>query len=248
MAREADAACILDGNRLITFAREGTISVIVNAGVGANSAVRSLQFHRAGSRARIADRPISRTAARHVLRGRGSPAAIRSRAAQALRCRAARKVTRSWRRQSTASARSIYSSYGRRRAMQVDLDLGALAFSEGGHLAGEAGATQRRSRAVDHRRRHPPQSWKSILRSWCRDQGHAVEIQPREGNGAARISIRNGGAEAKRWTGAQRAGEANAAQEGGSGDACPPPQWGRLAARERDGGSRKPGVRFSSGR
>jgi TusA-related sulfurtransferase len=112
--------------------------------------------------------------------------------------------------------------------MQVDLDLGSLAFSEGGHLL-----IKRALRNVG-----PGQSitvagtssdLEIDLRSWCRDQGHGMEIQPREANGAARISIRNGGAEAKRWTGAQRAGEANAAREGGVVTHAPR-QWG-LAAR-----------------
>jgi TusA-related sulfurtransferase len=112
--------------------------------------------------------------------------------------------------------------------MQIDVDLGALAFSEGGHLlVKRALRTAGPNSSISVAGTSP--ELEIDLRSWCRDQGHSIEIQPREGDRAARILIRNGGAEAKRWTGAQRAGEANAAQDGGVvGHA--PRQWG-LAAR-----------------
>jgi TusA-related sulfurtransferase len=112
--------------------------------------------------------------------------------------------------------------------MQIDLDLGSLAFSEGGHLLIK--------RAL---RNAGPGNTITVagtspeleidLRSWCRDQGHTIQFQPRNGGHAAQASIVNGGAEAKRWTGAQRAGEADAAQAGGVVPHAPR-RWG-LAAR-----------------
>jgi len=112
--------------------------------------------------------------------------------------------------------------------MQADVDLGALAFSEGGHLlVKRALRNAAAGQSITVKGTSP--ELEIDLRSWCRDQGHGIEIQPRENGGGARISIRNGGAEAKRWTGAQRAGEANAAQNGGVVPHAPR-QWG-LAAR-----------------
>jgi hypothetical protein len=112
--------------------------------------------------------------------------------------------------------------------MQIDVDLGSLPFSEGGHLL-----IKRALRSAG--------AGKSItvagtsaeleidLRSWCRDEGHALEIQSRRPDGPAQATIVNGGAEAKRWTGAQRAGEADAARTGGVVTHAPR-RWG-LAAR-----------------
>jgi len=112
--------------------------------------------------------------------------------------------------------------------MSLDVDLGELAFSEGGHLlikhalrnagAGESITVTGTSPELE-----------IDLRSWCRDQGHRLEIQPRNGGQLARASIVNGGAEDKRWTGAQRAGEADAAQPDGVVTHAPR-RWG-LAAR-----------------
>jgi hypothetical protein len=112
--------------------------------------------------------------------------------------------------------------------MQVDVDLGPLAFSEGGHLlikralrhagAGKSVAVAGTSPDLE-----------IDLRSWCRDEGHALEIQPRRPDQPMEAAIVNGGAEAKRWTGAQRAGQADAAQDGGV-VAHAPRRWG-LAAR-----------------
>jgi TusA-related sulfurtransferase len=112
--------------------------------------------------------------------------------------------------------------------MQIDLDLGSLAFSEGGHLLIK--------RAL---RNAGPGNTITVagtspeleidLRSWCRDQGHTIQFQPRNGGHVAQASIVNGGAEAKRWTGAQRAGQADAAQAGGVVPHAPR-RWG-LAAR-----------------
>jgi hypothetical protein len=112
--------------------------------------------------------------------------------------------------------------------MQIDVDLGSLPFSEGGHLL-----IKRALRSAG--------AGKSItvagtsaeleidLRSWCRDEGHGLEIQSRRPDEPAQATIVNGGAEAKRWTGAQRAGQADAAQTGGVVTHAPR-RWG-LAAR-----------------
>jgi hypothetical protein len=112
--------------------------------------------------------------------------------------------------------------------MQIDLDLGPLGFSEGGHLLikralRNAGAGQ----SITVTGTSP--ELEIDLRSWCRDEGHSFELQPRNGEKPARAAIVNGGAEAKRWTGAQRAGQADAAlADAVVGHA--PRRWG-LAAR-----------------
>jgi hypothetical protein len=112
--------------------------------------------------------------------------------------------------------------------MQVDVDLGGLGFAEGGHLLvkralrhagpGHAISVAGTSPELD-----------VDLRSWCRDEGHRFQLQPRNGDQRAHAVIVNGGAETNRWSGAQLAGHANA----GRPDAVlshPPRRWG-LAAR-----------------
>src|SRR6202167_2526813 len=112
--------------------------------------------------------------------------------------------------------------------MQIDVDLGSLPFSEGGHLLikralRKAGA----GRSITVTGTAP--ELEIDLRSWCRDEGHSLELQPRSAEQATRAAIADGGAEAKRWTGAQRAGQADAAQADGV-VSHPPRKWG-LAAR-----------------
>src|SRR5947207_10228101 len=115
--------------------------------------------------------------------------------------------------------------------MQIDLDLGELGFSEGGHLL-----VKRALRKTD--------AGQSItvtgtapeieidLRAWCRDEGHTIQLQPSPSNNGrqhAHVMIVNGGAETKRWTGAQQAGRPDAGRAD-SVVAHPPRRWG-LAAR-----------------
>jgi hypothetical protein len=107
--------------------------------------------------------------------------------------------------------------------MQVDVDLGPLSFSEGGHLlvkhalrkagAGKAIIVSGSSAELD-----------IDLRGWCRDEGHTLQLQSNGNGGRTEAVIINGGAETSRWSGAQRAGEANAAVSN------PSRRWG-LAAR-----------------
>jgi TusA-related sulfurtransferase len=106
--------------------------------------------------------------------------------------------------------------------MPVDVDLGSLSFSEGGHLL------------VKHALRRAG-SGKAIivtgaspeieidLRAWCRDEGHTLRLQTNGGRASEAVII-NGGAETHRWTGAQRAGQTDTAVSN------PPRRWG-LAAR-----------------
>jgi len=112
--------------------------------------------------------------------------------------------------------------------MPLDVDLGPLAFVEGGHLLikralRNAGA----GKSITVAGRSP--ELEIDLRSWCRDEGHGLELQPRGADQLMRAAITNGGAEAKRWTGAQRAGRADATQADGVVPHAPR-RWG-LAAR-----------------
>jgi hypothetical protein len=112
--------------------------------------------------------------------------------------------------------------------MPLDVDLGPLAFVEGGHLLikralRNAGA----GKSITVAGRSP--ELEIDLRSWCRDEGHGLELQPRGADQLMRAAITNGGAEAKRWTGAQRAGQADATQADGVVPHAPR-RWG-LAAR-----------------
>lgn len=112
--------------------------------------------------------------------------------------------------------------------MSINVDLGSLAFSEGGHLLVKH-ALQNAGAGKSIIVSGTSPDLEIDLRSWCRDQGHAIEIQPRNGGDETHVSIVNGGAEEKRWTGAQRAGHADAAQPGGVVTHAPR-RWG-LAAR-----------------
>jgi hypothetical protein len=112
--------------------------------------------------------------------------------------------------------------------MQVEVDLGSLAFSEGGHLLIKRALRKAKSGGTIAVTGTSPEL-EIDLRSWCRDQGHGIQFQPRNSGDPTQASIINGGTEAKRWTGAQRAGEANASQNGGVVTHAPR-KWG-LAAR-----------------
>jgi hypothetical protein len=111
--------------------------------------------------------------------------------------------------------------------MQVDIDLDEIAFSEGGHLLVKrclrnAGPGKSITVAGSSR------ELEIDLRAWCRNEGHTLELQSKNGDQRAHAVITNGGTEASRWTGAQRAG-----QNGGRPDGVvshPPRHWG-LAAR-----------------
>lgn len=112
--------------------------------------------------------------------------------------------------------------------MQIDVDLGPLAFADGGHLL-----VKRALRAAG------PGASITVagtspeldvdLRAWCRDAGHEFRPVPGQNGQPAHAVITNGGAEASRWSGAQQAGSADA----GEPDAVvphAPRRWG-LAAR-----------------
>jgi len=112
--------------------------------------------------------------------------------------------------------------------MQIDVDLGSLGFADGGHLL-----VKRALRAVA-----PGQSitvagtspeLEIDLRAWCRDAGHEFRREPAQNGSPSHAVITNGGAEANRWSGAQRAGEADAGRPGAVASHAPR-RWG-LAAR-----------------
>jgi TusA-related sulfurtransferase len=112
--------------------------------------------------------------------------------------------------------------------MPVEVDLGALAFSEGGHLLVKralrnAGAGQ--SIAVSG----TSPELEIDLRAWCRAEGHSLQLHPSNGEKRTQAVIVNGGAEKNRWVGAQRAGEADAGRADGVVSHAPR-RWG-LAAR-----------------
>ena len=112
--------------------------------------------------------------------------------------------------------------------MQIDVDLGTLAFADGGHLLvkrllRKAGAGQPISVAGT-----APQL-DVDLRAWCRAEGHEFSWHAGSNGQPAHAVILNGGAAASRWTGAERAGQADAAKENAV-VTHPPRRWG-LAAR-----------------
>ena len=112
--------------------------------------------------------------------------------------------------------------------MQVKVDLGPLGFLEGGHLLvkralrkvgpGQAIAVAGTSPELE-----------IDLRVWCRDEGHTFQLEGACDNEQAHAVIVNGGAEANRWVGAERAGQAGGPRADGV-VAHPSRRWG-LAAR-----------------
>jgi hypothetical protein len=110
--------------------------------------------------------------------------------------------------------------------MPVDVDLGTLPFSEGGHLLVKRALRGRAAGAAVTIAGTAP-ALDVDLRAWCRDEGHG--FQWNTGPGAPHAVVVNGGMQAARWAGAERAGEAKA---GGTGAvvAHAPRRWG-LAAR-----------------
>jgi TusA-related sulfurtransferase len=112
--------------------------------------------------------------------------------------------------------------------MQIDVDLGSLGFADGGHLL-----VKRALRAVASGQSitvagTSPES-EIDLRAWCRDAGHEFRREPARNGSPSHAVITNGGAEANRWSGAQRAGEADAGRPGAVASHAPR-RWG-LAAR-----------------
>jgi hypothetical protein len=110
--------------------------------------------------------------------------------------------------------------------MRVDLD--ALAFSEGGYLLVKR-ALKSASTGEEVRVTGSAADLEVDLRAWCRTEGHRFDWQAGDGAQAGHATIRGGGAEYSRWTGAHRAGQANPALAGGVAE-HPPRSWG-LAAR-----------------
>ena len=111
--------------------------------------------------------------------------------------------------------------------MQVDVDLGSLRFSEGGHLLvkralRKAGAGQA-IRVVG-----TSSELEIDVRAWCRDQGHTFKLDSSGGKQRAHALLVDGRAETNRWAGAQLAGGADPRQA----DAVvshPPRRWGMAA-------------------
>jgi TusA-related sulfurtransferase len=112
--------------------------------------------------------------------------------------------------------------------MQIDVDLGALGFSDGGHLlVKRALRTAGPGDSITVAGTSP--ELEIDLRAWCRDAGHEFRYEPAQGGRRPCAVIKNGGADANRWSGAQRAGEADAGQPGAVASHAPR-RWG-LAAR-----------------
>jgi TusA-related sulfurtransferase len=113
--------------------------------------------------------------------------------------------------------------------MQIDVDLGTLGFSDGGHLlVKRALRTVGPGGSITVAGTSP--ELEIDLRAWCRDAGHTLRSSPSEsGPRAHAVTITNGGAEMSRWSGAQRAGEADAGEPGAVVPHAPR-RWG-LAAR-----------------
>lgn len=105
----------------------------------------------------------------------------------------------------------------------MNLDLDGLALDRGGLLLVKRALRQIAEGESVTVTGHAPDLWVH-LRAWCRAEGHA--FRQLDGDGAV---IAAGPAEAQRWTGAQRAGQANPLAPGALAD-HPPQQWG-LAAR-----------------
>jgi len=110
----------------------------------------------------------------------------------------------------------------------MQVDLGSLAFAEGGYLL-----VKRAARCV------PPGERISVigdaegldvdLRAWCRAEGHRLDWQPLPGTARGRAYIVTGAAESERWAGARRTTGEGAAGEDAAAE-HPPRSWG-LAAR-----------------
>jgi len=112
--------------------------------------------------------------------------------------------------------------------VQIDVDLGSLRFSEGGHLLVKR-ALRKAGTGQAIRVAGTSSELEIDLRAWCRDQGHTFKLDSSGGEQRKRALLVNGGAETNRWAGAQRAGGADPRQA----DAVvphPPRRWG-LAAR-----------------
>ena len=112
--------------------------------------------------------------------------------------------------------------------MQIEVDLGPVPFSEGGHLLIKRALRKAGTgHAITVAGASP--EIEIDLRAWCRDEGHRLELVAGNGAQRAHAIIVNGGAETNRWSGAQRAGHSNLS-EAEAVVAHPPRRWG-LAAR-----------------
>ncbi len=110
----------------------------------------------------------------------------------------------------------------------MQVDLGDLAFDEGGHLLvkralrrAPAGGEVRVTGRAAHLEVH--------LRAWCRGEGHACRWQAADGAAPAHALVTRGSAAGGRWAGSQQAGRPDPAVPGALA-AEAPRAWG-LAAR-----------------
>jgi hypothetical protein len=110
----------------------------------------------------------------------------------------------------------------------LHVDLGSLGFADGGYLivkralrgaaAGESVTVEGTASGLD-----------VDLRGWCRVEGHRFDWQPGAGGARGQAVVVNGGADAGRWAGSERAGESDGRRPGAIAE-HPPRRWG-LAAR-----------------
>ena len=110
----------------------------------------------------------------------------------------------------------------------MHVDLGSLAFAEGGYLLVKR-AARRMAAGQPISVTGEAADLEVDLRAWCRAEGHRFDWQPTPGTPLGQAHILTGAAESRRWAGARRAsGEGD-----GDEDAVaehPPRSWG-LAAR-----------------
>ena len=93
--------------------------------------------------------------------------------------------------------------------MSPTIDLDHLAFDEGGHLlVTRALAGLRPGESLEVRGYSA--SLPLMLGAWCRTKGHAIEPWPEPEGGRHRLTVRKGDADGLRWSGAVRAGRAEA--------------------------------------
>ena len=112
--------------------------------------------------------------------------------------------------------------------MPITVDLGTLAFTEGGHVLVKRGVREAGAAGSITVTGTAP-ALDIDLRAWCRDEGHGFRWNPADGGRQAHAVVLNGGAEADRWAGAERAGQADAGRVDGVVSHAPR-RWG-LAAR-----------------
>ena len=108
------------------------------------------------------------------------------------------------------------------------VDLGSLDFADGGYLLVKR-ALRDRSAGEEITVEGAASGLDVDLRGWCRREGHRFDWRPDADGRRGHAVIANGGSEAGRWAGSQRAGQSDARRADAVAE-HPPRTWG-LAAR-----------------